>query len=84
VTLTQANTAIVLDSTADFPDAQTRFANMRDVPLYVRFGEESLRDHVEISSSSFYERLAEAVVLPTTSQPTPQDFLAYLRYIKSG
>ena len=36
--LTAANTAIVLDSTADFPDAQIRFPNMRVVPLYVRSG----------------------------------------------
>ena len=33
--LTNENTAIVLDSTADFPDAQERFSNLRVVPLYV-------------------------------------------------
>jgi fatty acid kinase fatty acid binding subunit len=76
VELTAENTAIVLDSTSDFPDAAERFPNMRVVPLYVRFGEESLRDHVEIRPEEFYERLAAASVLPTTSQPTPQDFLA--------
>ena len=42
--LTRSNTAIVLDSTADFPGAQIRFPNMRVVPLYVRFGEESLEE----------------------------------------
>ena len=83
--LTAANTAIVLDSTADFPDAPNRFANMRDVPLYVRFGEESLKDHVEIAPSEFYERLAAAETLPTTSQPTPQDFLTvYEDLVASG
>jgi DegV family protein with EDD domain len=76
VTLTQANTAIVLDSTSDFPDAVDRFGNVREVPLYVRFGDESLRDHVDIDPTSFYERLASATELPTTSQPTPQDFLS--------
>jgi fatty acid kinase fatty acid binding subunit len=85
VTLTNANTAIVLDSTADFPAAQERFPNMRDVPLYVRFGEESLRDHVEIAPSEFYERLTAAASLPTTSQPTPQDFLsAYEELVSAG
>ena len=85
MTLTQANTAIVLDSTADFPTAQERFPNMRDVPLYVRFGVESLKDHVEISSSEFYERLATSDTLPTTSQPTPQDFLsAYEDLVAAG
>ena len=74
--LTQQNTALVLDSTADFPEAQERFPNMRVVPLYVRFGEESLRDYVELDPHTFYARLRAAPVLPTTSQPTPQDFLS--------
>jgi DegV family protein with EDD domain len=49
---------------------------MRVVPLYVSFGEESFRDHVDIGSHDFYERLKAAPALPTTSQPTPQDFLS--------
>ena len=76
VNLTHENTAVVLDSTADFPDAQIRFPNMRVVPLYVRFGEESFRDYVELDPHGFYERLRTAAELPTTSQPTPQDFLS--------
>ena len=74
--LTADNTAIVLDSTADFPDAQARFPNFRVVPLYVRFGDESFRDYVDITPDEFYERLSTATELPTTSQPTPADFLA--------
>jgi DegV family protein with EDD domain len=76
VTLTAANTAIVLDSTADFPEAHERFENWRMVPLYVRFGDESRRDYVEIGPEEFYARLRTATELPTTSQPTPGDFLA--------
>ena len=73
--LTSENTAIVLDSTSDFPEAGARFPNMRVVPLYVNFGPESFRDHVDIGSHDFYHRLQEAPTLPTTSQPTPQDFV---------
>jgi DegV family protein with EDD domain len=76
VNLISANTAIVLDSTADLPDAAERFPNWRVVPLYVNFGDESLRDGVDIDSTEFYERLRESSVFPTTSQPTPGDFLA--------
>ena len=75
-TLTAQNTAIVIDSTADFPQAHERFANWRMVPLYVRFGEESKRDYVEMGPEEFYARLRTAPELPTTSQPTPGDFLA--------
>ena len=76
MTLTAANTAVVLDSTADFPDAPERFPNFRVVPLYVRFGDESFRDQVDIDPARFYDRLQTAQELPTTSQPTPADFLA--------
>jgi DegV family protein with EDD domain len=76
VKLTAGNTAIVVDSTADFPEAQQRFPNWRIVPLYVRFGDESFRDYVELAPDEFYERLKAAERTPTTSQPTPGDFLA--------
>jgi DegV family protein with EDD domain len=79
VRLTAENTAIVLDSTADLPDAAKRFPNWRVVPLYVNFGDESLRDGVDIGAAEFYERLRASSVLPTTSQPTPGDFLACYR-----
>ena len=72
--LTAANTAIVLDSTADFPDAPQRHANFRVVPLYVRFGEDSYRDYVDLSANAFYERLRSSSETPTSSQPTPGDF----------
>ena len=76
VELSAENTAIVLDSTADFPEAPQRFPNWRVVPLYVRFGAASYRDYVDISPGQFYDRLRTAGELPTTSQPTPQDFQA--------
>jgi DegV family protein with EDD domain len=76
VKLTAENTAIVVDSTADFPEAPERFPNWRVVPLYVRFGDESYRDYVELTPPDFYERLRAAPETPTTSQPTPGDFLA--------
>jgi DegV family protein with EDD domain len=75
VQLTAENTAIVVDSTADFPEAPQRFPNWRVVPLYVRFGDESFRDYVELGPDTFYERLRESEITPTTSQPTPGDFL---------
>jgi DegV family protein with EDD domain len=76
VQLSSANTAIVLDSTADMPDAPARFPSWRVVPLYVRFGEDSYRDGVDLDGAAFYARLRAARELPTTSQPTPGDFAA--------
>jgi DegV family protein with EDD domain len=76
VQLTAANTAVVVDSTADFPEAPERFSNWRVVPLYVSFGDESLRDYVDLGPAEFYARLRGSPVMPTTSQPTPGDFQA--------
>jgi len=76
VRLTAANTAIVLDSTSDLPGAVAEFPNWRVVPLYVRFGDESFRDYVDLSPSQFYDRLRAAQSLPATSQPSPGDFAA--------
>jgi DegV family protein with EDD domain len=70
------NTAIVVDSTADFPEAPERFPSWRVVPLYVRFGDESYKDYVELGPDEFYARLRTAEATPSTSQPTPADFLA--------
>jgi DegV family protein with EDD domain len=75
VNLTAENTAIVLDSTADFPEAPQRFPNWRVVPLYVLFGDHSYRDYVELAPAEFYALLRTSEQLPTTSQPTPGDFL---------
>jgi len=75
VNLTSENTAIVLDSTSDYPDAPARFPNMRFVPLYVRFGDETYRDYVELGPAEFYEKLRDSPVTPATTQPTPQDFV---------
>ncbi len=74
--LTAENTAIVLDSTADFPDAAAHHPNWRVVPLYVSFGDESYKDGVELTAEQFYARLTASDVFPTTSQPTPGDFAA--------
>src|SRR6476620_3073547 len=75
VNLTTENTAIVLDSTSDYPDAPARFPNMRFVPLYVRFGDDTYRDYLELGPAEFYEKLRISPVTPSTAQPTPQDFV---------
>ncbi|HSG13937.1 MAG TPA: DegV family protein [Gaiellaceae bacterium] len=74
--LTTENTAVVLDSVSDYPEAPSRFPNMRFVPLYVRFGDDTYRDYVDLGPAEFYEKLRDSPVTPTTSQPTPQDFVA--------
>jgi DegV family protein with EDD domain len=83
VNLSTHNTAIVLDSTSDYPEAPSRFPNMRFVPLYVRFGDETYRDYADLTPAQFYEKLRTSAELPTTSQPTPEDFLSTFEELAS-
>jgi DegV family protein with EDD domain len=74
--LSAENTAVVLDSTADLPDARERNRNWRTVHLYVRFGDEIFREYAELSPEDFYTRLRESPEPPRSSQPSPADFEA--------
>lgn len=74
--LSSETTAVVLDSTADLPDPAARHPNWRLVPLYVRFGDETYRDHVDLGAVEFYEKLRASDAQPQSSQPTPADFEA--------
>ena len=66
-------TRIIVDSTADLvPEIQER---VHIVPLTLRFGEEEYIDGVTIDHKTFYEKLIETDVLPTTSQATPSAFI---------
>lgn len=66
-------TRIIVDSTADLmPEYKSRVSV---VPLTVHFGEEEYIDGVTIDHKTFYEKLIESDVLPTTSQATPDAFM---------
>ena len=66
-------TRIIVDSTADLvPEIKAR---VYTVPLTVHFGQEEYIDGVTIDNKTFYEKLVESDVLPTTSQAAPNDFI---------
>ena len=67
-------TRIIVDSTSDLmPEARARVSV---VPLTVHFGDEEFIDGVTIDHKTFYEKLVETDVHPTTSQATPAGFMA--------
>lgn len=68
--------ALITDSTCDLPHALREQYAINVIPLSVIWGDEQLRDGVDIQAEAFYERLVADPVYPTTSQPTPQDFFA--------
>jgi DegV family protein with EDD domain len=66
---------VVTDSGSDISPELAKELEITIVPLYVIFGEESFKDGIEITPDQFYERLIRDPVHPTTSQPSPRDFL---------
>lgn len=72
---------IVTDSTADIPLEVREKYDIEMVPLKVHFGEETYLDSITINTDNFYDKLAEAPALPTTSQPSPVEFLEVYKKI---
>jgi len=66
---------IVTDSLSDITSDVADELGLSVVPVYVRFGEEVFRDRIEITTDQFYHRLTHDNIWPTTTQPTPNDFL---------
>jgi len=76
---------VVTDSTCEAAPELMAHPAVTAVPLYVLFGQEALKDGVEITQRDFWARLPKANPLPTTSQATPNDFLEpFRRFTDAG
>jgi DegV family protein with EDD domain len=73
--MNEPSIAVVTDSTCDLPQAMRERYAIHVVPLSVIWGEEELREGVDIQPQAFYKRLVVDPIHPTTSQPTPEAFL---------
>lgn len=77
--------AIITDSTCDIRKAELDELGVQRVPLYVNFKGEVFKDWVEISPKDIVEGVEAGADLPSTSQPSPQDFeQAYQEAIAAG
>lgn len=76
------HTVIVTDSTSDIPPAMAEALGIEVVPLTLMFGEEAFRDNLDMTPEQFYERLPRSSQLPTTSQPSPIEYMNVYRSIK--
>ncbi|MEA2647451.1 MAG: fatty acid kinase fatty acid binding subunit [Chloroflexota bacterium] len=68
-------TRLVVDSTCDLPTDQMDALGIVMVPLQVHFGDESFKDKIEMDTDAFFDRLDTVTKLPTTSQPSPGQFI---------
>lgn len=71
-----AKIKIVTDSTADISVEERKALGIEMIPLKVHFGEETYRDGgIDITPEQFYAKLTASSEMPTTSQPSPADFM---------
>lgn len=76
---------ILTDSSADFPPAEAARLGLEVVPLSVTFEDGSVyRDGLDLTPDEFYARLSLCDKLPTTSQPSPESFIAHFEEAKAA
>ena len=75
---------IMTDSTSDIDLEYAKKLNIEVVPLKVIFGQKEYKDRVDLQPEQFYDLLASSNSLPSTSQPSPQDYLDIYEKIKEN
>ena len=76
---------LVIDSASDIEYSMAMEKGWVFLPITVSFGEEQLKDGIDINASSFYDRLIESDVMPVTSQITPYVYQqTFDKIIESG
>lgn len=75
---------IITDTTSDISMEQANEMNITLVPLKVIFGDKEYKEGIDITIEGFYEKLVKAERLPTTSQPSPDDFLELFKEGKAA
>lgn len=74
----------IIDAGSDLTQAQAQALGVALIPMTVRFGTEEFRSGLDLSNNEFYDKLAAATELPTTSQPTPFDFQQVYQQIREA
>ena len=66
---------IITDSTSDIDLKYAKELNIEVVPLKVIIDGKEYKDRIDLQPEEFYDLLVNSQTLPSTSQPSPQDFV---------
>ncbi len=72
---------IVIDSAGDLPLNWGKLYGIDIIPINIHYGEKMFLQGVDLSNADFYRLADESAVIPTTSQPSPQQFIDFYRQI---
>lgn len=77
--------AIITDTDSSLPNDLAAQHNIRQVPINIHFGQEEFQTNVNINDDELFARIDRDNKLPTTSAPTPGQFVkAYQDAFDSG
>jgi DegV family protein with EDD domain len=76
---------IITDSTADLSKELYQEYDIGMVPLTIHLGEKNWIDFHDVEPDEYYALLRRSKAFPTTSQPSPQDFInAFSPFVEKG
>lgn len=68
--------AVITDTDSSLPLELAERHHITQVPISIRFGDQSFRDAYEITSSEVFARVDREGILPKTAAPSPGEFAA--------
>ena len=66
---------VIVDSTSDLPQELAEKYDIDIVPVYIHYEDKMYADGIDLKVEDYYKMLREFKELPTTSAPSPKDFL---------
>ncbi len=73
---------IATDTTCDLPPEGFATYNITAVPINIQFGTETYEDGLTIDRATFYRKIEELGILPSTSQPSAGQFEEYYKRLR--
>lgn len=70
---------LVVDSTCNLSRDTLKKYDIRVAPISIQFANETYEEDINIDRETFYRKIEEMGIIPTTSQPTPAWFEKYYR-----
>jgi DegV family protein with EDD domain len=75
---------IIADSTCNLSDELIQKHNIRIAPISIQFGNDSYEEGIDIDRETFYQKIDEMGIIPTTAQPTPSWYAEFYGQIPAG
>jgi len=70
ISMTDKKIIIITDSSASLPDEIRTGLDIRVIPLWLVWDNESFLDGIDIQPQAFYQRLKNSSTLPSSTQPS--------------